>query len=740
MTMTMTKAKTTLRNVATIVACLAAMIMIAVACGKDKEPVIPVITIGTQPTAPSGELMEGSISGTLTITASVTEGGTLTFQWYTNTSASNTGGTAISGATSGTYTLPADLKAGTWYYFCEVTAGDAEGKRSSVVTVTVKAIPALEASGDTYEIPAIVIGEAIAALDLSGAISGGTKPYTFSATGLPAGITISAEGVISGRPTEATPAGKAIVTVKDSSSPAKTVTITVDYGAISLPEPAIIPVKRIANLPTEATAGTVLTLSGDVEPTDATNKTIAWSLKSAGKTGATISGASFYATSDGAATVTATITDGLGKSEDYTEDFDIEVKPAAPTFTPVTGISGVPTAATANAPLTLSGTVAPSDATNKSITWSIKEAGTTGATVSGASFYATSDGTATVTATITDGLGKGENYTDDFDIEVKPAAPTEPLLVDVTPVDVSVEQGEEVKFTATVTGGTAPYEYQWRLGERSGIHADISDGALYSGTKDPILTVKADVSMNNKTFECFVTDDTGNKASSNRVILRVKEKEVLLAEGTTGYVTWKLSSDGTLTITGTGRMGLYSMEDDRRPPWFKHSNVIKKVVIGNGVTIIGNEAFWGCTSLTTVTIGDGVTEIGDYAFDNCTSLTAITIPDGVTEIRSAAFRRCDALTTVTLGDGLTKIGEQAFFDCISLKAITIPVGVTEIGKSAFRYCEVLTSVTCMAVNPPKITTPFDQTPDNKKLYVPSGSVGKYESSDWADMFTNIEGI
>jgi uncharacterized protein (TIGR02145 family) len=100
-----------------------------------------VITIGTQPTAPTAALTEGSIAADvkLTVAATVTEGATLAYQWYTNTTASTEGGTAIDGATAASYTLPADLAAGAYYYFAEASAEGAASVRSNAVTVTVNA-------------------------------------------------------------------------------------------------------------------------------------------------------------------------------------------------------------------------------------------------------------------------------------------------------------------------------------------------------------------------------------------------------------------------------------------------------------------------------------------------------------------------------------------------------------------------------------------------------------------------
>ncbi|MDB4391605.1 leucine-rich repeat protein, partial [Akkermansiaceae bacterium] len=182
-----------------------------------------------------------------------------------------------------------------------------------------------------------------------------------------------------------------------------------------------------------------------------------------------------------------------------------------------------------------------------------------------------------------------------------------------------------------------------------------------------------------------------------------------------GNLTWT-TTDGKVTITlcdgaATGEL------------------VIPDTIGGVPVTSIGNYAFNGCTSLTSVTIGNGVTSIGDYAFNGCTSLTSITIPDGVTSIGNGAFSNCTSLTTIEVGaenvnysdvngvlfnkektllhtypagktgdnytipDSVTSIGRRVFYNCTSLTSITIGNGVTSIGDFAFNGCSSLTSIT-----------------------------------------------
>ena len=236
------------------------------------------------------------------------------------------------------------------------------------------------------------------------------------------------------------------------------------------------------------------------------------------------------------------------------------------------------------------------------------------------------------------------------------------------------------------------------------------------------------------------------------IILCVFSLGVIHAE-----ITWTLSDDGTLTISGTD-MPNYSSNSS---PWYSQRDKIKKIVIENGVTNIGNSAFYDCFNLASISIPNSVTRIGSNAFNgtkwyneqpeglvyaglvlykykgymsprtnivikegtkgitasafsNC-PLSSVTIPNSVTSIGSSAFYGCSGLTTITIPNSVTSIesgvfscsglisitipnsvtsiGGSAFHDCYDLASISIPNSVTSIGEAAFGYCPSLTSIT-----------------------------------------------
>ena len=163
------------------------------------------------------------------------------------------------------------------------------------------------------------------------------------------------------------------------------------------------------------------------------------------------------------------------------------------------------------------------------------------------------------------------------------------------------------------------------------------------------------------------------------------------SSGTCGpNLKWHLTDAGVLTITGKGEMYDYSVPYNSAP-WRYFG--VKRIIVGDSVTTIGEYAFSYCSSLTSITIPNSVTTIKEYAFSNCSSLTSVTIPNSVTTIGDNAFNGCSSLTSVNIPNSVTTIGGWAFSDCSSITSVTIPNSVTTIGDNAFIGCSSLTSVT-----------------------------------------------
>lgn len=191
-------------------------------------------------------------------------------------------------------------------------------------------------------------------------------------------------------------------------------------------------------------------------------------------------------------------------------------------------------------------------------------------------------------------------------------------------------------------------------------------------------------------------------------------------------VTWSLDDNGTLTISGSGKIEDYRSDIDQ--PWYSNRSDITSVIIEPGVTSIGSQAFYYCSNLTSITIPSGLTSIGEMAFFYCSALTSVTIPNSVISIGNFAFGSCTGLKSITIPSSVTSIENNVFQDCTGLTNITvdssnpsfcsesgvlfnkdkttliycprgktgsytIPDGVTAIEDYAFYYCSGLTSVT-----------------------------------------------
>ncbi len=159
----------------------------------------------------------------------------------------------------------------------------------------------------------------------------------------------------------------------------------------------------------------------------------------------------------------------------------------------------------------------------------------------------------------------------------------------------------------------------------------------------------------------------------------------LLASGTCGAqgdnLTWTLSCDSVLTISGTGAMADYNNADNMPAPWFQYHTFIQSVIIEDGITSIGFEAFWECDNLQSVDIPNSVVNIEAGAFCNCYNLESVTIPSSVTNIGTFAFYNCHRLTSITIPSSVATLGRSPFGSCINVPSI-------EVANDNPNYCSV----------------------------------------------------
>lgn len=248
--------------------------------------------------------------------------------------------------------------------------------------------------------------------------------------------------------------------------------------------------------------------------------------------------------------------------------------------------------------------------------------------------------------------------------------------------------------------------------------------------------------------------------------------------GTCGEnLTWSIQ-DGTLTISGTGEMDSYS---ESNVPWYNYRDGINNIVINNGVTSIGDNAFTDCANIKTVSLPSSLNRIGHGAFARCSELVQMNLPETIKSIGGSAFEGCDKLVEIendfgyignwavnyflneavapckfrpnTIGvaeyicrdakfssiifpEGFRYIGGWTFAGCRELKFIVIPESVEKINHATFLGCSNLEDVYCMSPTPPAMGSEytFNELSKEALLHVPDPAA--YE--DWEPYFAAVE--
>lgn len=156
-------------------------------------------------------------------------------------------------------------------------------------------------------------------------------------------------------------------------------------------------------------------------------------------------------------------------------------------------------------------------------------------------------------------------------------------------------------------------------------------------------------------------------------------------------VIWTLYDDGELVISGEGEM-----EDDdfysSHSHWYEYDNLVKAVIIEEGITSISKRAFFDCDSLTSVNIPSSVVELGYGVFAYCDNLKNVVLEEGLPYIGSSMFSKCYNLESIIIPDSVTSILDDAFGEYCGIKEINIPANVEFIGDTAFWYCYNLEAI------------------------------------------------
>lgn len=220
--------------------------------------------------------------------------------------------------------------------------------------------------------------------------------------------------------------------------------------------------------------------------------------------------------------------------------------------------------------------------------------------------------------------------------------------------------------------------------------------SMFIGINTSYASITADFNLDNPEADMTVTPGSG-KCGDN--------------------VNWSLSQDGTLTISGSGKM--YNYEEFGSAPWFENnaSKAILNVEVENGVESICQAAFYD-TSIVSLVLPDSIKEISFASITHCNNLQYLVLSDNIESLPENSVSYNDSLTYIHMPQKLKSIGNNAFLEDIKLEQIIIPSGVTQIGDRAFSKCITLKKV----VIPPKMTSigdgAFSQCVGMEELYLP----------------------
>lgn len=226
------------------------------------------------------------------------------------------------------------------------------------------------------------------------------------------------------------------------------------------------------------------------------------------------------------------------------------------------------------------------------------------------------------------------------------------------------------------------------------------------------------------------TDPTEETAETDLALLA--EDDILAsgncgAEGDGSNVTWVLTTDGTMILSGTGAVAAY---DDRDRPWYDYRYQILRLEVKKGITSVGG--FRYCFTLQEVSLPEGLISLDEFAFMDCQKLQEIRLPKSLKTLGRGTFAGCHALPEIELPEDLETVGEGALMNCLSLTSVVIPASVTEMGDRPFSGDWALKTVEIKG-NVPRLSNSSFHECDALQEVLITGSVGTIGDDAFMDL-------
>ncbi len=597
-----------------------------------------------------------------------------------------------------------------------ITAKTTDGSNKSAtctVTVTVQAT-GVTLNKTTLNFSALNTTQTLTAI-VSPSGANQTVTWTSSNTNV---ATVSSSGVVTAKDN-----GTATITAKTTDGRRLTATCTV---TVAVQATGISLNKTTLNF---SALNTTQTLTATVSPSNAANNTLTWA--SSNTDVATVSsGGVVTAKGNGTATITAKTTDGSNKSATCTVTVTVQA-------TGVTLNKTTLNFSALNTTQTLTATVSPDNAANKTLTWA--SSNTDVATVSSSGVVtATGYGTATITAKTTDGSNKSATCTVTVVIPVTGVTLNQTFIKCDSP-------GQTITLTATISPANANKTVKWSSSNTKVATVDANGKVSVVGEGSANIIAQSAAEPGIKAI-CTVVCSTleyiyvggiyylpyadGHAEVTNMALgYDPGEEERTDYAGTINIPTTVNWNGKNYNVTGIHEYAFKRMKDLQsvvipasvtdigqcaffyseklarvlfmnpndskltriRGSVFNHCSSLDNVSLPNSVNTIHSNAFRDCISLKKLQLSSSLTTIGANAFENCTALPTLNMPDKLSTVDDYAFNNCTSLTTIVFSPALYKINKYTFANCTSLPKIQLPEKLSFIDEFAFTNCTSLAS-------------------------------------------------